>query len=103
MATGKTGGPSKSTQEDKVAPRTSSEPSKRPQGEPTGQGCKRCNSSRSVAELSDGYLFKPSGNCPSWDEVTVYEPGQAHERLSAGHEEEWWEVLYEDIGLVPLI
>ena len=66
------------------------------QGEPTGQGPERCDPCGSSGYESTDTESGGSTNCPSWDEARLCKP-------SEGHGKEWWEVLFEDIGIIPLL
>ena len=76
-----------------------------PKSESSGQGAQRCNQSHSCGCTAP--VVKSGGNaCPDWNEVRRLDPklSDAVEDIKTeGVGEDWWEVLFEDIGILPTV
>ena len=82
-------------------------PNKGPKGQPNGQGAQRCDSPNSTRCKSPG-LKSGTSTCPSWTKAGGYDPNLYNFNLetdkpSEGVGEEWWEILFEDIGILPIL
>ena len=76
-----------------------------PSCEPSGPGPQRCNQHHSCGCTAP--IVKSGGDaCPDWNQVRQYDPklSDAFEDIKTeGVGEEWWEILFEDIGILPTV
>ena len=75
-----------------------------PQGsesQPSGSGTQRCDSP-GPTRCPETVLESECDSCPSWSQVRSYDP-EFSDIQTEGVGEEWWEIVFEDIGIFPVI
>ena len=76
-----------------------------PKGEPSGQGAQRCHEYHPCGCTAK--VVKSGGDsCPNWNQVRKYDPKLSdtlEDIQIEGVGEDWWEVLFEDIGILPAV
>ena len=88
------------SQESQIAPQHQSQG---PSSESSRQGSQRCNEHHPCGCTAQ--VVKPGGDsCPDWNEVRRFDPklSDAFEDIKTeGVGEDWWEILFKDIGILP--
>ena len=76
-----------------------------PSSKPSGQGPQRCNQYHSCGCTAP--IVQSGGDaCPDWNQVRKFDPKLSdtfEDIKTEGVGEEWWEILFEDIGILPTV
>ena len=78
-------------------------PAQGPKSQSSRSGTERCHSSGTSGRPEE--VIEPGHvSCPSWSEVRQYDPTSEFSDIpTEGVGEEWWEILFEDIGILPIV
>ena len=76
-----------------------------PSSQPSGSGSQRCDPHHTCG-CTAPVLQSGGDACPDWNRVQKYDPkfSDTFEDIKTeGVDEEWWEILFEDIGILPTV
>ena len=78
-------------------------PAQGPESQSHGSGSERCHSPGTIGRPEE-VIESGSTTCPSWSEVRKYDPTSEFSDIpTEGVGEEWWEILFEDIRIFPIV